>query len=99
MVDRFLSDSGIGVDKPFSAVQWRGERVYKDSLDFVTCAKHIVTAKKLMMADLTRDGNPSGPSLAEVGGTRGTRPEPFVLISSMNRNKSTYRKEGGVEAN
>ena len=73
--------------------------MYKDSLDFVTCAKHIVTAKKLMTADLVREGNPTGPSLAAMGGIESAPPEPFVLISAMNRNKSTYRKEGGVEMN
>eukprot|EP00978_Attheya_sp_CCMP212_P043491 scaffold285110_cov60-Attheya_sp.AAC.1 len=73
-VDTILKEAGIQ-DGKYSVIQWRGEL---HSLDYVSCAKHVITARDIMtekkgLFNKTDNGN---------------NKNPFVLISSLNRNES-----------
>ena len=71
-VAMILKEAGIK-DENYSVIQWRGEI---HSLDYVSCARHIITARDIMQEkEVARHG-------------RGRNETPFVLISSLNRNKS-----------
>ena len=71
-VDMILKEAGIK-DENYSVIQWRGEI---HSLDYVSCARHIITARDIMQEkEVARRGH-------------GRNETPFVLISSLNRNES-----------
>jgi hypothetical protein len=76
-VDMILKEAGIK-DEKYSVIQWRGEI---HTLDYISCAQHIVTARDIMRED--NNGNDNNE----------TSSTPFILISSLNRDESfTWKK-------
>ena len=72
-VDMILKEAGIKGEN-YSVIQWRGEI---HSLDYVSCARHIITARAIMQEEEgRRDYKTRGNETA------------FVLISPLNRNES-----------
>ena len=69
-VDMILKEAGIK-DENYSVIQWRGEI---HSLDYVSCARHIITARAIMQEE-------------EVA-RHGRNETAFVLIAPFNRNES-----------
>ena len=68
-VDMILKEAGIK-DENYSVIQWRGEI---HSLDYVSCARHIITARDIMQEE-------------EVA-RHGRNETPFVLIAPLNRDE------------
>jgi hypothetical protein len=72
-VDMILKEAGIK-DENYSVIQWSRGEIH--SLDYVSCARHIITARDIMQEkEVARHGH-------------GRNETPFVLISSLNRNES-----------
>jgi hypothetical protein len=71
-IDQLLDEAGI-VNHDYVVVQWRAEL---ENMDYLECAKHIVTAR-----DLVKKRNKSGGK----GITEDTK---FILMSSLNTDES-----------
>ena len=85
IANAFLHEAGI-TNNHYSVIQWRAEIL---DLDYVTCANHILTAKDNMMS--SSNSSPSDDT---------TDTKPFVLMSSLNMDKSAVwlGRDGGQDS-
>lgn len=79
-VDKLLDEAGI-VNHDYVVIQWRAEL---HTIDYLECAKHIVTAR-----DLLQKRN-SDIDTSDSGITKNTK---FILMSSLNSDESVVWNE------
>lgn len=92
-----LKEVGVKGDN-YSVIQWRGEI---HSLDYVSCAKHIITARDIMREkaaagtatsiinkDKSNGRGDDNGFVKSNGDGHEKNPNPFILISSLNHNES-----------
>jgi len=85
-VDKLLDEAGI-VNHDYVVIQWRAEL---HSIDYLECAKHIVTARDLLTK---RNRNRNNHADASASGITITKNTKFILMSSLNTDESVVWNE------